>query len=212
MSSPTAPDDAPPPIGTALRDAKRAIRERVLAARDALTPRHRDAASRSIADRLAALPSFLSAHTVFVTIPFRNEWDSRLLAESALALGKTLASPRVELHTRMLSLHRVCDLAIDLAPGYRGIPEPTSQCAPVPIDAIEWVLVPGVAFDVHGRRLGYGGGYYDRLLPLLPRAAPRIAGAFEAQLVAEVPAAPHDLSVDFVITEARVIECASRAR
>jgi 5-formyltetrahydrofolate cyclo-ligase len=78
------------------------------------------------------------------------------------------------------------------------------------IDTIEWVLVPGVAFDIDGRRLGYGGGYYDRLLPLLPRAAARIAGAFEVQLVPEVPAAPHDLSVDYVVTEARVIECAPR--
>ena len=183
----------------------------MLAARDALPPQQREAASAKIAERLIALPSFLAADTVFVTIPFRNEWDSRLLAQRALAMGKTLASPRVDLQTRMLSLHRICDLSIDLAPGYRDIPEPTMLCPPVAIGAIEWVLVPGVAFDIDGRRLGYGGGYYDRLLPLLPRAAPRIAGAFEVQLVPQVPAAPHDLSVDFVVTEARVIACVPRA-
>ena len=198
-------------MGAALRDAKRAIRERVLATRDALPARQREAASEKIVERLIALPSFLAARTIFVTIPFRNEWDSRLLAERALTLGKTLASPRVNLQSRMLSLHRVCDLSIDLAPGYRGIPEPTTLCPAVAIDEIEWVLVPGVAFDIHGRRLGYGGGYYDRLLPLLPRTAPRIAGAFEAQLVDEVPAAPHDLSVDLIVTEARIVECAPPA-
>jgi 5-formyltetrahydrofolate cyclo-ligase len=198
-------------MGAALRDAKRAIRERVLATRDALPARQREAASEKIVERLIALPSFLAARTIFVTIPFRNEWDSRLLAERALTLGKTLASPRVNLQSRMLSLHRVCDLSIDLAPGYRGIPEPTTLCPAVAIDEIEWLLVPGVAFDVHGRRLGYGGGYYDRLLPLLPRTAPRIAGAFEAQLVDEVPAAPHDLSVDLIVTEARIVECAPPA-
>jgi 5-formyltetrahydrofolate cyclo-ligase len=211
MPSPRPPDDVPPTSGTALRDAKRSIRERVLAARDALPLQQREAASANIAERLIALPSFVAAQTVFVTIPFRNEWDSRLLAQRALAMGKMLASPRVDLQTRMLSLHRICDLSIDLAPGYRGIPEPTTLCPAVAIDTIEWVLVPGVAFDIDGRRLGYGGGYYDRLLPLLPRAAPRIAGAFEVQLVPEVPAAPHDLSVDFVVTEERVIECAPRA-
>jgi len=195
-----------------LRDAKRAIRERVLAARDGLTAQQREAASEKIAERLIALPSFLEARTVLVTIPFRNEWDSRLLAQCALALGKTLVSPRVDLRTRMLSLHRICDLSTDLAPGYRGIPEPTTRCPSVTIESIEWVLVPGVAFDVHGGRLGYGGGYYDRLLPLLAADAPRIAGAFEAQLVAEVPAAPHDLSVDAIVTEERVIECAPHAR
>src|SRR5205809_3278873 len=186
MSSPIAPDDVPPPSGTALRDAKRTIRERVLAARDALPPQQREAASAKIAERLIALPSFLAADTVFVTIPFRNEWDSRLLAQRALAMGKTLASPRVDLQTRMLSLHRICDLSIDLAPGYRDIPEPTTLCPPVAIDAIEWALVPGVAFDVDGRRLGYGGGDYDRLLPLLPRASPRSAGTFVVQLVSQI--------------------------
>ena len=211
MSSPNAPNNLPPRKGAALRDAKRAIRERVLATRDALPARQREAASEKIVERLIALPSFLAARTIFVTIPFRNEWDSRLLAERALTLGKALASPRVDLQSRMLSLHRVRDLSIDLAPGYRGIPEPRTLCPAVAIDEIEWVLVPGVAFDIHGRRLGYGGGYYDRLLPLLPRAAPRIAGAFEAQLVDEVPAAPHDLSVDLIVTEARVVECAPRA-
>jgi 5-formyltetrahydrofolate cyclo-ligase len=212
VSPPNSPDDVPPLTGTALRDAKRAIRERVLATRDALPLQQRGGASEEIAARLIALPSFLAARTVLVTIPFRNEWDSRLLAQRALTLGKTLVSPRVDLQTRMLSLHRICDLSIDLAPGYRSIPEPTMLCPPVAIGAIEWVLVPGVAFDIHGRRLGYGGGYYDRLLPLLPREAPRIAGAFEAQLVAEVPAAPHDLSVDVIVTEARIIECAPRAQ
>ena len=210
MSSLNAPTDVPPPIGVALRDAKRAIRDRVLATREALPARQREAASEKIVGRLIALPSFLAARTIFVTIPFRNEWDSRLLAQRALILGKRLASPRVNPQSRMLSLHRVCDLSIDVAPGYRGIPEPTTLCPAVAIDEIEWVLVPGVAFDIHGRRLGYGGGYYDRLLPLLPRAAPRIAGAFEAQLVDEVPAAPHDLSVDFIVTEARIVECAPR--
>ncbi|MET0203775.1 MAG: 5-formyltetrahydrofolate cyclo-ligase, partial [Casimicrobiaceae bacterium] len=71
---------------------------------------------------------------------------------------------------------------------------------------VEWVLVPGVAFDVAGRRLGYGGGYYDRLLPLLPAHAPRIAGAFEAQMVAAVPFGPHDLTVDAIVTEMRIVD------
>src|SRR5436305_2028277 len=115
MDSPHASDDVPP-IGAALRDAKRAIRERVMAARDAMPRQLRESASQQIADRLVALPSFVAARTVLVTIPFRSEWDSRVLAHCALALGKALASPRVDVQTKMLALHRVCDLSVDLAP------------------------------------------------------------------------------------------------
>ena len=70
------------------------------------------------------------------------------------------------------------------------------------------MLVPGIAFDAAGKRLGYGGGHYDRLLPLLPPAAARVAGAFEAQIVERVPAAPHDIGVDCIVTERRTLACA----
>ena len=67
------------------------------------------------------------------------------------------------------------------------------------------MLVPGVAFDLAGRRLGYGGGYYDRLLPLLSPDAARVAGAFELQIVDRVPAAPHDVAVGTIVTESRTL-------
>ena len=67
------------------------------------------------------------------------------------------------------------------------------------------MLVPGVAFDRDGRRLGYGGGYYDRLLPLLSRDATRIAGAFDLQIVDRVPAGPHDVAVDAIVTETQTL-------
>jgi 5-formyltetrahydrofolate cyclo-ligase len=81
-----------------------------------------------------------------------------------------------------------------------------AHCAPVALAAIDWVLVPGVAFDPNGHRVGYGGGYYDRLLPLLQQDAHRISGAFELQLVDRVPTAPHDLTVDAIVTERRTLE------
>jgi len=65
------------------------------------------------------------------------------------------------------------------------------------------VLVPGVAFDVEGRRIGYGGGYYDRLLALLSSNVRRVAGAFEVQVVDRVPAAEHDLAIEALVTESR---------
>ena len=202
----TPPPAGPPPIGAALREAKRVLRERALAARDALLPAARAAAATAIAGRLIALASYGAARTILITVPFRSEWDSRLLARHALDAGKTVVSPRVDPGARMLALYRVADIDTDVAPGYRDIPEPLAHCPAVAFEAIDWVLVPGVAFDVAGRRLGYGGGYYDRLLPLLTRHPPRITGAFEAQIVAEVPCGPHDLVVDCLVTETRIID------
>src|SRR5438105_8614987 len=198
------------PTGPALREAKRAMRIAVIELRDALPASERAAASEAIAARIVALPEFAAAPAILLTLPFRSEWDTQLVARAALAAGKALMVPRVDAAARVLSLHRIESLTDAILPGYRGIPEPRADAPHAAAHEVTLALVPGVAFDGAGRRLGYGGGYYDRLLPLLPRAAPRIAGAFEAQLVDEVPAAPHDLSVDLIVTESRIVECAPR--
>jgi 5-formyltetrahydrofolate cyclo-ligase len=198
------------PVGPALRDAKRAMRQALLATRDRLAAATRAEASAEIARRIAALDSFAAARTLLLTLPFRSEWDTMALVRTALSLGKAVVLPRVDVATRMLELRAIGDPAADVVRGYQGIPEPRDTCAHVAPAVVDWVLVPGVGFDASGRRLGYGGGFYDRLLPLLAAATPRIAGAFECQVVARVPAAPHDLRVDAIATEARVI-VASRA-
>jgi 5-formyltetrahydrofolate cyclo-ligase len=201
-----------PIAGAALREAKRALRERILSARDALSAELRAEASAAIARRLAARPDFVAARVVLLTLPYGSEWDTRLLLASVLELGKTAAIPRVNTERRMLDIHAVCDLAHEVAPGYRGIPEPSAECPPVSLDSIDWVLVPGVAFDLRGHRIGYGGGYYDRLLPALPRSAARVAGALELQIVDDVPTAPHDLALDAIVTESRTIAPVRAAR
>jgi 5-formyltetrahydrofolate cyclo-ligase len=191
-----------------LRDDKRALRERLVAQRDALGAEARAEASQAIARNIASLEGYGSARVVLLTLPFRSEWDALLVARHALAAGKIVVAPRVDPTARTLRPLRIVDLDRDVEPGYRGIPEPRATCAAVALQTIDWVLTPGVGFDAAGRRLGYGGGYYDRLLPLLPRAASRVAGAFEVQLVDRVPAAPHDIGVDCIVTEQRIIDCA----
>ena len=115
------------------------------------------------------------ARTVLLTLPFRSEWDTRPLAVDALRAGKRVVIPRVDRVARMLRLHAVADLDADVVAGYLGIPEPRETLPVVEPGDVDWVLVPGVAFDAAGRRLGYGGGFYDRLLPLIrvERAADR---------------------------------------
>ncbi len=191
--------------------AKRAVRDRILRARDELPAADRLRAGAAITTAIAARADFTAARTILLSFSFRSEWDTRPLVAAALAAGKTVGAPRVDATTRMLELRQVADLDADLAPGYRGIAEPLPHCLPLALAAIDWVLVPGVAFDASGFRVGYGGGYYDRLLPLLRADARRISGAFELQLVDRVPAAPHDLTVDAIVTERRTLDMRPRA-
>lgn len=205
--SPADPEHAK---GVALREAKLALRSRILLARDALTPEERSRASDAITARLTALPAFERASTVLLTLAFRSEWNTMPLIVHALSLGKTVALPRVDTNARMLELHRVLDPAEDVDAGYRGIPEPRASCPVIAPASVEWVLVPGVAFDRQGRRLGYGGGFYDRLLPLVATGTPRVAAAYSVQLVDRVPSAPHDMTVDTIVTETETITIGAR--
>jgi len=205
MPEPVPGRDAHAPHGVALHEAKLALRRQVLARRDALSLEERAVASAAIATRIPALPKFVAAKTVLLTLAFRSEWNTRPLVRAALDAAKIVVVPRVNTQTRMLELLSIDDPDRDVVPGHLGIPEPKPERPHVSREAIEFVLVPGVAFDLDGRRLGYGGGYYDRLLPLLPPHAARVAGAFELQLVEHVPAAPHDVAVDEIVTESRIV-------
>jgi len=193
------------PRGPALHSAKVAARSLCLARRDAIDPAARQAASEAIAARIAALASWREASVVMLTLPFGSEWNTRPLLDAALAAGKRVVMPRVNRQTRMLDLLGIDDPVRDVESGFRGIPEPRTTCAPVAADTVRWVLVPGVAFDVDGARLGYGGGFYDRLLPLLPPGTHRIAGAFDVQVIERVPVAAHDARVHRIVTETRVL-------
>lgn len=206
MTSARIRDDSDPAQGVALRAAKLALRRDVLARRDALAADTLVAAGAAIRARVSGLPEFAAARTVLLTLPFRSEWDTLPLVRAALASGKTVAIPRVDAASRMLELHAIADPQRDVGASAQGIPEPLPDRPRVSRDAIDFVLVPGVAFDLAGRRLGYGGGYYDRLLPLLPPGAARVAGTLELQLVDLVPAAPHDIAVDTLVTEARLLK------
>jgi len=207
----SSPDSSVAARGRELHEAKLALRTRILDARSRLDCATHAQASVSIADALALRSDFKVAETVCLTLPFGSEWNASLLAKIALTSGKIVAIPRVNIGNRMLELFRVHSLERDVAPGFRGILEPLAHCAPVPASSVGWVLVPLVAFDEHGRRLGYGGGFYDRFLPLLDASVKRIAGAFALQQVDRVPSAAHDLTMDVVVTETATWDCNANA-
>jgi 5-formyltetrahydrofolate cyclo-ligase len=130
-----------------------------------------------------------------------------------LRSGKRLILPVVDTRHNVLKLYDVKDTS-ELAPGYMGIPEPNiRENRRVTIKDIDLVVIPGTGFDAKGNRLGYGGGYYDRLLSYESKQLaeiehiPTIALAFEEQIGEDIPAEPHDITVDMIITDERLIDC-----
>ena len=185
--------------------AKAALRREILTRRDALDLPTRARLSAAAIERAQALDAFRRARVVLGYASFGSELDTRLLLQQVLAGGRTLVLPRVDREARRLGLHEVRDLDAELRPGTWGIPEPVpARCRLVAPAEIDFVLVPGLVFDPEGGRIGYGAGYYDRLLGAWPEPLPPlVAAAFELQVVPAVPVLATDRRVDLVVTESR---------
>lgn len=178
------------------------IRKRVIAARDALPAAVRRDSSARITPRLLELPAYGSARCVLAYVSFGSEFETGAFVADLLARGKSLVLPRVERATRSLKLHIVRDTGTDLAPGVLGIREPRAdRCPEAMPEAVDFVLVPGVAFTARCERLGYGGGFYDRLIGGFAVRPTLVAAAFSVQVVPELPVTPSDQAVDVVVTE-----------
>jgi 5-formyltetrahydrofolate cyclo-ligase len=185
--------------------SKAALRADRLAARARLAPEDRSERSRRIAERVDVLLAERGARVVATFAPLGAEVDGLLAVERARGRGAMIVFPRIREGERRLAF-APCEPA-ELVKGPAGALEPAGFCAPVPPEAIDVVLVPGVAFSVDGHRLGRGGGYYDSALAALPRAL-RVGLAFEVQVVAALPREPHDAALDALVTESRTLRFA----
>ncbi|MGH3442884.1 MAG: 5-formyltetrahydrofolate cyclo-ligase [Nitriliruptorales bacterium] len=180
-------------------DAKNALRAEMRRLRTAIPGGERTSAAAAVCRSLLELPQLHDATAIALYAPLPEELD---VVPALLALsedGVAVLLPRVA--DDDLELVPFTSTSA-LAPGYRGVREPTGTPAGDRLDA---VVVPGLAFDRSGRRLGQGGGHYDRLLARLGSGPVRIGVGFDFQVVAEVPAVAHDERVDLIVTERRTI-------
>lgn len=186
---------------------KAVIRQVILQLRDALDPQERASHSLLIKESLFKLPQFLAARTVMFYVSFRSEVETHDMIREALASGKAVVVPVTDMKNKRLALSRLEDFDRDLAPGIWGIPEPLQEkIRPIPYHDIDLVIAPGAAFSANGNRIGYGGGFYDRLLRESGKKA--CALAFEMQILSDIPNNPEqDVPVDYILTENRVIIC-----
>jgi 5-formyltetrahydrofolate cyclo-ligase len=149
--------------------------------------------SAEVVRHIVADEVWKGARSVLLFMPLPDEVRIRPLVDAAWAAGKSVALPASDAATGAYVARRVLSGA-DLRPGRFGVLEPGAGCPVVPFSALDLVLVPGIAFDIAGNRLGRGRGFYDRMLALSPDAVSCGVG-FDAQIVALVPVEPHDVKL-----------------
>lgn len=193
---------------------KQAIRQRIIAAREQLPARLRVQYSTEITARILRLPEYQAAQTVLGYMSFGAEFMSDSWARQVLVDGKQLLLPKVNLSTRELDLYRVTDLQHDLAPGLWDIREPLlERCTKAEaLEKLDFILMPGVAFGRNGERLGYGGGFYDKLIARLPHRPVLAAAAYSMQIIADLPQEATDRKAEWLLTESETIDCSKQGK
>jgi 5-formyltetrahydrofolate cyclo-ligase len=187
---------------------KKELRKKVQELRDSIDPELRGSLSARVAENLWSIPEFAAAESILFFISFRSEVDTIPMIRRALDEERAVCVPNTDSDHKAMQACRIFDLENDLQLGNYDIMEPKPECLrPVPPNELDVVLMPGVAFDFTGARLGYGGGYYDRFLEKCSPRCMLIAIAFELQMVEHVPCADHDHHVHKIVTEKRVIDC-----
>ena len=182
--------------------AKAALRRQIRSALKRVSPAVRAVESIALCERLK--PQLRSARTILFFAPLPVEIDLWPLLEESVLAGKTAALPWFDPATQTYLARRVKNLAGEIVTGKFGVREPASSCAEIPLEKFDLVLVPGVAFDLSGNRLGRGKGFYDRLLAKISGVKCGVGSDF--QLLEKIPAEPHDAKVDFIFTPSRGVQ------
>ncbi len=183
---------------------KENLRREMIAQRNNLKPEEITKKSKIIGEKLFALPEIKKAKTILFFVSFRNEVETRPLIEKSISLGKRVILPRINKEKKELDLYAINNLE-ELIPGTWNIPEPDPRKTNiVTLKEIDTVIVPGVVFDENGNRIGYGGGYYDRLLSKIFQTHKTFIGlCFDFQIKKSIPQEANDVRINFLLTEKR---------
>jgi 5-formyltetrahydrofolate cyclo-ligase len=188
----------------AIPAAKASLRAQVRDALLQLSAAEREAQSRQAVLLLKQQALYQKAQSILFFAPLADEPDLWPLVIEAQQTGKTIALPRFTPETGLYAACQVRELSTDIQSGRFGIREPAAHCAKLQVNRLDLILVPGVAFDLLGSRLGRGQGFYDQLLAVVHGTTCGVA--FDVQMVREIPVATHDARVNCILTPTRWIE------
>lgn len=185
---------------------KQEIRQGIANNLETLSATERAEKIRGIENRVFEFANFLEAKIVLLYIATKYEVRTEGIFRRCFDYNKIIVLPTFELSKHRMKLYKIDNISEDTVIGPRQIPEPNPEkCKVVPMDCLDIAIIPSVALDEKGGRIGTGEGYYDRLIPKLPATTRKVALAFEEQILPQIPMEPHDKHVDIIITEKRII-------
>ncbi len=193
---------------SSITDQKAALRKRMRAMGAPLGAAEREQAAQSLCRMLEQQPCWVQARLILAFIPMPVEVDVLPALERARRAGKRLALPRFRPVQKDYEICEVGDLTADLQMGAFNISEPAAHCPVVALPELDFVLVPGLAFDRTGQRLGRGKGFFDRMLSQVKGVTCGVT--FDWQIVDQVPVEPHDIALDCLVTPTQWLDCRSR--
>lgn len=189
-----------------LPKAKQEIRDDIADNLDRLSESENDEKLKAIENRLFEFANFLESNIVLLYVNNTSEVPTHDIIKRSLDINKIVVLPAFDPSRNEMDLMKIDRFPAGLIPGPRNIIQPDPSLSKmVPIESIDIAIIPGVAFDERGGRIGSGEGYYDRLIPKLSVTTRKVALAMEDQIVSQVPIESHDKHVDIIITEKRII-------
>jgi 5-formyltetrahydrofolate cyclo-ligase len=183
------------------KELKNNLRQKIREAMEKISPAVRAVESIDLCARLE--PQLRSAHTILFFAPLADELDIWELLEKCTAARKICALPAFNPATQSYSARIIFNPATDVVTGKFGVREPLDSCAEIAFNQFDLVLVPGMAFDLNGNRLGRGRGFYDRILA--EASGVKCGVAYDFQLLESIPTEPHDAKVNFIFTPSRCV-------
>ena len=186
--------------------AKIQIRDEIAHTISALSESEINEKIAAVESRLFAFANFLESKIALLYRSGNLEVQTDSIIQKAQSYNKIVVLPAFDPENYKMKLMKVDVFGQELIPGPRGVLEPdASKCKVVPMDRIDIAIIPGLAFDEKGGRIGMGTGYYDRLVPRLDITTRKVALTFEEQIIPQVPMESHDKHVDIIITDKRII-------
>ncbi|HHW71482.1 MAG TPA: 5-formyltetrahydrofolate cyclo-ligase [Clostridiales bacterium] len=189
-----------------MKGSKDEIRKFIEKRRDGLDDTIKKSMDNRIFNLIIGHNLFKDASVIFTYVSFKGEVNTHNIINYALKEGKTICVPKIIDKSKGMALFKIEDLS-SLSPGYCGILEPQVNLGTLSIDCVDLIIVPGLAFDMRGGRIGYGGGFYDRLLASSSADVSKVALAYEFQVFDKIPTDKWDKGVDMIMTEERIIDC-----